>query len=85
MKNRCATRIGDDQMVLQHPIIGMNATGRSAPMMGRSKQSHAESCREDHSMDPAMSRHEGHRVEPARTVTIEWDTSYPIIGRSVTG
>eukprot|EP00971_Amphidinium_carterae_P147971 2933080-Amphidinium_carterae.1 len=80
MRNRCATRIGDDQMGLQHPIIGMNATGRSAPMMGRSKHSHAKFCREDHYMDPTTSRHEGHDVEPARTVTTEWDTPYPIIG-----
>eukprot|EP00971_Amphidinium_carterae_P276919 5495898-Amphidinium_carterae.1 len=67
MKNRCATRIGDDQMGLQHPIVGMNATGRSVPMIGRSKQSHCESCREDHYMDPTTSRHMGHLAEPART------------------
>eukprot|EP00971_Amphidinium_carterae_P290340 5764561-Amphidinium_carterae.1 len=33
-------------------------------------------------MDPTTSHHEGHHVEPARTVTTEWDTPYPIIGKS---
>eukprot|EP00971_Amphidinium_carterae_P040058 786400-Amphidinium_carterae.1 len=72
-------------MGLPNPIIGRNASGRSAPMMGRSKQCHAEPCHEDHYMDSATSRHEVHRVEPARMVTTEWDTPNPIIGRSVSG
>eukprot|EP00971_Amphidinium_carterae_P074296 1468180-Amphidinium_carterae.1 len=54
-------------------------------MMGRSKQSHAESCREDNYMDPTTSRRIGHLAEPARTVTTERDTPHPSIGRSVTG
>eukprot|EP00971_Amphidinium_carterae_P204387 4055878-Amphidinium_carterae.1 len=73
MKNPCAARIGDDQRGIPHPIIGRDATGE-IPMMGRSKQSHAESCREDRYMDPATSCQEGHHMEPARMVTTEWDT-----------
>eukprot|EP00971_Amphidinium_carterae_P164699 3265148-Amphidinium_carterae.1 len=72
-------------MGLPNPIIGRNASGRSAPMKGRPKHPHAESCHEDHYMDPATSCHEGHRVEPARMVTAGRDTPNPIIGRSVSG
>eukprot|EP00971_Amphidinium_carterae_P215133 4270027-Amphidinium_carterae.1 len=57
MKNRCATRIGDDQMGLQNPIIGRNASGRSAPMMGRPKQSHARRNQELEAMVELAEHH----------------------------